>query len=99
MRTVAHLWRLEDRNLNAAEIARQAGALYDSFAMLEQDLTGVGEALEKAARIHDGVVKRISSGKGNLLGRVERLRKLGADARKQLPALKLLESESENGAE
>jgi DNA recombination protein RmuC len=99
LRTVAHLWRLEDRNLNAAEIARQAGALYDSFVMLEQDLTGVGDALEKAARIHEGVVKRIASGKGNLLGRVERLRKLGADAKKQLPLVKLLEAENENGAE
>lgn len=99
LRTVAHLWRLEDRNLNAAEIARQAGALYDSFVMLEQELAGVGEALDKAVRVHEGAVKRISSGKGNLLGRVERLRKLGADTKKQLPLVKLLEAENENGAE
>ena len=96
LRTVAHLWRLEDRNLNAAEIARQAGALYDSFVMLEQELTGVGDALDRAVRTHEGAVKRISSGKGNLLGRVERLRKLGADTKKQLPLGKLLEAESEN---
>ena len=101
LRTVAHLWRLEDRNLNAAEIARQAGGLYDSFVMLEQELSGVGEALDKAVRIHEGAVKRISTGKGNLLGRVERLRKLGADSKKQLPLAKLLEAENENenGAE
>lgn len=99
LRTVAHLWRLEDRNLNAAEIARQAGALYDSFVMLEQELAGVGEALDRAVRTHEGAVKRIGSGKGNLLGRVERLRKLGADSKKQLPLAKVLEAENENGAD
>ncbi len=101
LRTVAHLWRLEDRNINATEIARQAGALYDSFVMLEQELAGVGDALDKATRIHEGAVKRISTGKGNLLGRVEKLRKLGADAKKKLPETRLLESdaENENGAE
>lgn len=99
LRTVAHLWRLEDRNLNAAEIARQAGALYDSFVLLEQELSGVGDALDKAVRGHENVVKRIGTGKGNLLGRVERLRKLGADARKQLPLAKLSDSENDNGAE
>ncbi|MEO7252132.1 MAG: DNA recombination protein RmuC, partial [Arenimonas sp.] len=99
LRTVAHLWRLEDRNLNAAEIARQAGALHDSFVLLEQELSGVGDALEKAVRSHESAVKRISSGKGNLIGRVDKLRKLGADAKKQLPAARLLDSENEDGAE
>ena len=99
LRTVAHLWRLEDRNLNAAEIARQAGALHDSFVLLEQELSGVGDALEKAVRSHESAVKRIGSGKGNLIGRVDKLRKLGADAKKQLPAAKLLDSENDNGAE
>lgn len=85
LRTVAHLWRLEDRNLNAQEIARQAGALHDSFVMLEAELTQVGEQMERALRTHGAAVKRISSGRGNLVGRVDKLRKLGADARKRLP--------------
>lgn len=85
LRTVAHLWRLEDRNLNAQEIARQAGALHDKFAVLEEELTQVGVQIERALRTHEDVVKRISTGHGNLVGRVDRLRKLGADTRRQLP--------------
>lgn len=85
LRTVAHLWKLEDRNLNAQEIARQAGALHDSFVMLENELAQVGEQMEKALRTHAAAVKRISAGRGNLVGRVDKLRKLGADARKRLP--------------
>lgn len=85
LRTVAHLWKLEDRNLNAQEIARQAGALHDSFVMLEAELMQVGEQMERALRTHGAAVKRISAGRGNLVGRVDKLRKLGADARKRLP--------------
>lgn len=84
LRTVAHLWRMEDRNLNAQEIARQAGALHDAFVMLEAELTQVGEQLNRAQRSHEAAVRRISTGRGNLVGRVDKLRKLGADARKRL---------------
>lgn len=94
LRTVAHLWKLEDRNLNAQEIARQAGALHDGFVMLENELAQVGAQLEKALRVHEAAVKRISSGRGNLVGRVDRLRRLGADARKQLPAERFEAEES-----
>jgi DNA recombination protein RmuC len=87
LRTVSHLWRMEDRNLNAAEIARQAGALHDSFVLLVNELGGVGDALGKAQSLHEGMLKRIGSGRGNLIGRVDRLRKLGADTRKQLSLL------------
>ena len=87
LRTVSHLWRMEDRNLNAAEIARQAGALHDSFVLLVNELGGLGDALGKAQSLHEGMLKRIGSGRGNLIGRVDRLRKLGADTRKQLSLL------------
>ena len=95
LRTVSHLWRMEDRNANAAEISRQAGALHDSFVMLENDLTGVGDYLKRALDTHEGVLKRLSSGKGNLLRRVDLLRQLGADTRKQLSAARLEAAESD----
>lgn len=85
LRTVSHLWRLEDRNVNATEIAKQAGALHDSFVMLVNELQGVGDALVKAQSLHEGVLKRLGSGRGHLMGRVDKLRRLGAEARKQLP--------------
>ena len=85
LRTVAHLWKLEDRNVNAMEIARQAGALHDSFVLLEQELVQARDLVEKALHAQDGAIKRIASGRGNLVGRVDKLRKLGAAARKALP--------------
>lgn len=87
LRTVSHLWRLEDRNANAMEIAKRAGALHDSFVMLMSELQGIGDALARAQALHEGALKRIGSGRGHLLGRVDHLRRLGADARKQLSLL------------
>jgi DNA recombination protein RmuC len=95
LRTVAHLWKLEDRSRNADEIAKQAGGLYDQFVMLEQEFGNVGEQIEKAMRSHEAASKRISSGRGNLLGRVENLRKLGANTKKQLSSEKLLGAKDE----
>src|SRR6185312_17511118 len=71
LRTVSHLWRIEDRNLNAAEIARQAGALHDSFVLLVNELESLGDALNKAQTLHEGMLKRLGSGRGNLIGRVD----------------------------
>lgn len=98
LRTVAHLWRMEDRNINAQEIARLAGRLHDSFVMLEAELGQVRTQMERALSSHDTAVKRISAGHGNLIGRVDKLRRLGADARKQLPAESFDEDESEDDA-
>jgi DNA recombination protein RmuC len=99
LRTVAHIWKLEDRSRNADKIAKEAGGLYDQFVMLEQEFGNVGEQLEKALRSHESAVKRIGTGKGNLLGRVEKLRKLGANAKKQLPNEKLLDAEDDSDDE
>lgn len=85
LRTVAHLWKLEDRNVNAMEIAQQAGALHDKFVLLEHELNQAGELMGRALRTHEGALKKISTGPGNLVGRVDRLRKLGAAARKSMP--------------
>jgi DNA recombination protein RmuC len=85
LRTVAHLWKLEDRNVNAMEIARQAGGLHDSFVLLEQELTQARDLMGRAMNAQEGAIKRLGSGRGNLVGRVEKLRKLGAAARKTLP--------------
>lgn len=95
LRTVAHLWKMEDRNVNAQEIARQAGALHDAFVMLEDEFAKVGEQIEKALRSHESATKRISTGRGNLVGRIDKLRRLGADSRKTLPSQRFEPDEDE----
>ncbi|GLS26677.1 DNA recombination protein RmuC [Marinibactrum halimedae] len=85
LRTVENIWRYEKQNTNAEEIAKSAGGLYDQFVLVLESLDLLGVALEKSQQAFEQTHKRLSSGRGNLLRRVEGLQKLGAKTKKQLP--------------
>jgi DNA recombination protein RmuC len=91
LRTVNTMWRVEQQNKNAIEIANQAGNLYDKFVGFVDDLQEVGHRLQAAQKAHDVAIAKLNSGRGNLVTRVENLRKLGAKASKAMA----LEVESE----
>lgn len=85
LRTVESIWRYERQNRNADQIALEAGKLYDKLATALEHL----EQLERAlTRAQDAYRKSMSSltGQGGLASKVEKLRELGAKARKNLPA-------------
>ena len=86
LRVVENLWATDKRNRNAEEIARQAGGLYDKFAGFADDLDKIGLNLERAQKSYGDARNKLSTGRGNLLNRVESLRKLGAKNAKSLPA-------------
>jgi DNA recombination protein RmuC len=88
LRTVAHLWRIERRNVNAMEIARRAAQLHDNFALLAKELGTVGAALDKAKDAHTSALKRLrEGGKGSVLLQVQSLAEMGAPVKKQLSLL------------
>ncbi len=91
-----------EKSQEVLELSEQAGNFVDwqlgDLALLHAELGELRIAedyMEKAVRSHESAVKRIGTGKGNLLGRVEKLRKLGANTKKQLPADKLFMAEVE----
>jgi DNA recombination protein RmuC len=85
LRTVASIWRQEQQNKNAIEIARQSGDLYDKFAGFVEDLQKVGVRLADAQKVHEEALKKLHTGRGNLMNRAKRLADLGAKTSKQLP--------------
>ena len=85
LRTIASIWRQENQNRNALEIARQSGALYDKFQNMVADLLEVGKKLHSVQDNYDDVMKKLSTGKGNLITSVEKIKKLGAKTTKSLP--------------
>ena len=85
LRTIHNIWRYEYQSQNAMEIAKQAGNLYDKFVNFTQDLQEIGQRLDQTQKAYDSAMGRLSSGRGNLVSRVERLKQLGARASKQLP--------------
>ena len=85
LRTIDTMWNNEKQQRNAIEIARQAGALYDKFEGLVKDLMGVGKKIEAAKTDYSAAMNKLVEGKGNLITSVEKLKKMGAKAKKSLP--------------
>ncbi|WP_298758421.1 DNA recombination protein RmuC [uncultured Psychroserpens sp.] len=85
LRTIDTMWNNEKQQRNAIEIARQAGALYDKFEGLVKDLTGVGKRIDDAKRDYSSAMNKLVEGRGNLITSVEKLKKMGAKAKKTLP--------------
>lgn len=85
LRTIDSMWNNEKQQRNAIEIARQAGALYDKFEGLVKDLTGVGKKIDAAKTDYSAAMNKLVDGRGNLISSVEKLKKMGAKAKKALP--------------
>jgi DNA recombination protein RmuC len=85
LRVVNNLWRYERQNENAEEIAKQAGDMLDKFVGFNQALTDVGNRIEQAQEAFATAKSRLESGRGNLISRAQRLKKLGAKVNKVLP--------------
>lgn len=84
-RTVAHLQKLDKRSANAMKIAEQAGKLYDQFVAFSTDMAKVSKALATASEAQESAIKRLSSGKGNLVRQAEQIKALGARTAKSVP--------------
>jgi DNA recombination protein RmuC len=85
LRTIDSMWTNQKQQENAIEIARQAGALYDKFEGFVTDLVKVGNKIKDSKTEYDNAMSKLVDGSGNLINRVENLKKMGAKAKKSLP--------------
>ena len=82
LRTVAHLWRQDQQNKNAMEIARQCANLYDKFVGFVEDLEQIGKRLDQAQSSYHDAFSKLKSGKGNLIKAAEKVKELGVKPNK-----------------
>lgn len=85
LKLIAQIWRREHENSNAELIADKAGRMYDQVTLVVEAMSDAQKKLGNVSEAFDLAFKRLKEGKGNLVGRVEELRKLGAKVNKQLP--------------
>lgn len=85
LRTISSIWQQENQTRNAIEIAKQGGALYDKFVGFITDMETIGKNLATTQKTYDSAVNKLHTGSGNLVRRVENIKKLGAKATKELP--------------
>ncbi len=85
--TIASLWRQEKQARNVFEIAEESGKLYDKFYGLMEDLIDVGKKMNSAKLSYDEAMKKASTGPGNIVKRIENIKKLGAKTSKSLDSI------------
>ena len=98
LRTIDSMWSNQKQQENAFEIARQAGALYDKFEGFVSDLIKLGNKIKDSKSEYDNAMNKLTEGKGNLITSVEKLKKMGAKAKKSLPENILKRAENDESA-
>ncbi len=84
--TVANLWKIEKQNEFAQRVAHETGKLYDKFVGLLESVNDVGIKINGAQRSHEQLVKQLKEGRGDLVSRAEKIRKMGISHKKSLPS-------------
>jgi DNA recombination protein RmuC len=85
LRTIASIWQQENQTRNALEIARQSGALYDKFVGFITDMEKIGRGISNVKGNYNDAMNKLQTGSGNLVGRIENIKKLGAKTSKEIP--------------
>lgn len=96
LKMVSVLWRREEQNVNTQNIVRAAGEVYKKLSGFCESLEKVGTALDSARSNYDEAVKRLSTGKGNAIRRLEQIKQMGVDVKgNRIPKTFLEGNESE----
>lgn len=90
---ISQLWRIENQNRNAENIAKLGGQLYDKIVMFVAEFESIEKHIDSAKSAYDKCLKHLTQGRGNMLSRTEKLREMGAKTTRQLPERLLFDSE------
>lgn len=96
---VHDLWKRDEQSSNSIEIAEEGAKMYDKFVGFVETLEKIGKNIGSAQSSYEDAMKQLKSGSGNLVGRTEKLRKLGVKATKSMPASVLAASDEDEGEE
>lgn len=85
LRTIDSMWANQKQQENAYEIAQLAGTLYDKFEGFANDLISIGKKIGETKNSYDSAMGKLVDGNGNIVITIEKLKKMGAKAKKSLP--------------
>ncbi|MHC5353560.1 DNA recombination protein RmuC [Myroides sp. LJL115] len=94
LRTIESMWSQRKQTQNAFEIAKSAGLLYDKFVGFVQDLEKVTTKLNEAKQAQEQAYNKLSLGKGNLITSVQKLKDMGAKAKKNLQSQNFIDTQN-----
>jgi DNA recombination protein RmuC len=85
LRTISSIWRQENQTRNVLQIAQESGALYDKFVLFLTDMEEIGKKISATQKSYDSAINKLSLGNGNLIGRAENIKRLGAKTSRSIP--------------
>ncbi|HEY3405098.1 MAG TPA: DNA recombination protein RmuC [Ohtaekwangia sp.] len=97
LQLIKNTWKQEYQTRHVLDIANKAGDLYDKFVGFSEDLITLGRHLDSSKKFYEESMKKLSVGSGNLVRRVEDLKKLGAKASKTIDPNLLKRSGDDQG--
>jgi DNA recombination protein RmuC len=89
LRTIYLYWQSEQSNSLAGKLFDEAGKLYDKMVGFSDNFRKIGEQIDTVNKTYDRAHKQLTEGSGNLMGRVENLKRLGARTSKTLKNSKI----------
>lgn len=85
LKLIEELWKREQHNLHAQEIAERGAKLYDKFVGFVENLEDVGKHLDKAKERYEAGYKQLATGPGNLVRQADQLKSMVGKTKKELP--------------
>lgn len=85
LKLINQLWQHDRQTKNAIEIAEESGKLYDKFCGFVADMENISKNITGTKTAFDSAMNKLQTGRGNLINQVNKLKTLGAKAKKSLP--------------
>ena len=79
------MWQRDSQQRNVMQIVDEAGKLYDKFATFTETFLKIESKLSDAQSAFAEAKGQLRDGRGNVLGRFDKLKTLGAKTKKALP--------------
>ncbi|MFH1949441.1 MAG: DNA recombination protein RmuC [Pseudomonadota bacterium] len=87
LRTIEHIWRTQKQQDHAKKIADEAEAMYEKLVGFVDEMQNIGSFLQKAQGAHENAMKRLSTGRGNIIKRAQNMKELGLKPKTELRLL------------
>jgi DNA recombination protein RmuC len=94
LKMVSDIWKREQQNTNALEIAKRGEMLYEKFVGFVGDMEDIDKHLGKVSDKYNDAMNKLSKGSGNLIRQAEMLKSLGINSKKVIPEKYLLENDT-----
>jgi DNA recombination protein RmuC len=84
LRTIEHIWRTQRQEEHAKKIVDEAEAMYDKLVLFISEMENIGNHLQKTQHAYEGAMKRLHTGRGNVIKRAQNMIELGLKPKKNL---------------